>query len=101
MLIGDRPIETVVTGIRPGEKVHEIMVSREEAYRTTERDGYYVIQPMLPDIHNSAGPRPLDDEYSSEYAVVTGEDLRELLAQADFVDPAMGAVTVVGVAKQG
>ena len=29
-LIGDRPIETVVTGIRPGEKVHEILVSEEE-----------------------------------------------------------------------
>ena len=30
VLIGDRPIETVFTGIRPGEKVHEILVSEEE-----------------------------------------------------------------------
>jgi FlaA1/EpsC-like NDP-sugar epimerase len=100
MLIGDRDIETVVTGIRPGEKVHEIMVSAEEAYRTTERDGNYVIQPMLPDIHNSGGDRPLDGQYSSADAVVTGEALRELLDEADFVDPAMGSVTVVG-AKTG
>jgi FlaA1/EpsC-like NDP-sugar epimerase len=95
-LIGGRDIETVVTGIRPGEKIHEIMVSDEEAYRTTERDGHYVIQPMLPDIHNSDGPRPLAGEYSSADAVVAGDRLRELVAQADFVDPAMGAVTVVG-----
>ena len=49
-LIGDRKIETVVTGIRPGEKVHEILVSEEEAYRTIERGDYYVIQPMLPEL---------------------------------------------------
>ena len=30
-LIGGRPIETVVTGIRPGEKMHEILVSEEES----------------------------------------------------------------------
>ena len=33
-LIGDREIETVVTGIRPGEKIHEILISEEEATRT-------------------------------------------------------------------
>src|SRR6188472_666153 len=36
-LIGDLPIEMKVTGIRPGEKIHEVMVSEEEAYRTVER----------------------------------------------------------------
>ena len=33
-LIGDRRIDTVVTGIRPGEKLHEILVSEEESHRT-------------------------------------------------------------------
>src|SRR3989337_1041972 len=33
-LIGGRHIEMVLTGIRPGEKIHEIMVSEEEANRT-------------------------------------------------------------------
>src|SRR5258708_494729 len=33
-LIGERPIEIKVVGIRPGEKVHEILVSDEEAHRT-------------------------------------------------------------------
>ena len=49
-LVGERKIETIVTGIRPGEKVHEILVSEEEAYRTVERGDYYVIQPMLPEL---------------------------------------------------
>src|SRR5918998_3565364 len=33
VLIDDRPIKTLISGIRPGEKVHEILVSEEEAYR--------------------------------------------------------------------
>ena len=59
-MIGERDIETVVTGIRPGEKVHEILVSEEEAHRTSERAGHYVIEPMLPELQHSTGPRPLD-----------------------------------------
>src|SRR5688572_3576535 len=40
-LIGEEKIKITVTGIRPGEKVHEILVSEEEAYRTIERGKYY------------------------------------------------------------
>jgi FlaA1/EpsC-like NDP-sugar epimerase len=88
-LIGDRPIETVAVGIRPGEKIHEILVSEEEAYRTVEREGYYVVQPMLPEIRNDDAARPLSGEYSSADAVVTGAELDALIEQADFVDAAM------------
>ncbi len=49
-LIGDRPIKTVVTGIRPGEKMHEILISEEEAHRTVQRGQHYVIGPMLPEL---------------------------------------------------
>ncbi len=34
-------------GIRPGEKIHEMMISREDAYNTLEFDSYYVIKSML------------------------------------------------------
>src|SRR5208337_2207944 len=34
-----------ITGIRPGEKLHEVMVPRDEASRTVEFDSYYMIQP--------------------------------------------------------
>ena len=65
-LIGDRPIETRIAGIRPGEKIHEILVSEEEAYRTVERGAYYAILPMLPELRG-AGKEPtcLTKEYSS------------------------------------
>ena len=54
-LIGDRPIRQVITGIRPGEKIHEVMVSDEEAYRTIKRGSWYVIRPMLPEVANGDG----------------------------------------------
>ena len=51
-LLEGRAIEIKMTGIRPGEKVHEILVSEEEAYRTIERGDYYVIQAMLPELRS-------------------------------------------------
>jgi len=32
-------------GIRPGEKIHEMMITREDARRTTEFDNYYIVNP--------------------------------------------------------
>lgn len=80
-LIGDRPIEVVVTGIRPGEKLHEILVSEEECHHTFERDDYYVIAPMLPELSHDqpAGKLPLDREYSSADALLGRAATAELL----------------------
>jgi len=91
-MIGARPIETVVTGIRPGEKIHEILVSEEEAHRTTERAGHYVIEAALPELREEGTPAALAGEYSSADSIVTGADLAELIRQADWVDPAMGGL---------
>jgi len=80
LLIGDRPVKTVVTGIRPGEKVHEILVSEEERYRTIERGNYYVIQSVLPEIRGNEPIQPaLTDEYSSANGVLPREELLVLL----------------------
>ena len=80
-LIDGRDIPVVYTGIRPGEKIHEIMVSEEERYRTVERGDYYVIRPMLPEL--AAGPfeaAPLPGEYSSAQITLDRDSLRTLLA---------------------
>ncbi len=37
--------KTEIVGIRPGEKIHEVMVPRDEARRTLEFDNHYIIQP--------------------------------------------------------
>ncbi|NLB00837.1 MAG: polysaccharide biosynthesis protein [Methanomicrobiales archaeon] len=75
-LIGDRPIKTTITGIRPGEKIHEILVSEEEAHRTIPRGDYYVIQPILPEIRSEEDSGPtIGTEYSSSDNLMTLEEL--------------------------
>ena len=85
-LVGGRKIETVVTGIRPGEKVHEILVSEEEAYRTIARGDYYVIRPMLPElVEDDEGGDTLGREYSSADDLMTREQVAELLERHELM----------------
>ncbi|MGL1934866.1 MAG: UDP-N-acetylglucosamine 4,6-dehydratase (inverting) [Fibrobacterales bacterium] len=60
-------IETI--GIRPGEKLHELMVASEDAPFTREYPGHYVIYSRLKaenDILKNGKPLPIDFEYSSD-----------------------------------
>jgi UDP-glucose 4-epimerase len=82
-MMGDKDLPIVYTGIRPGEKVHEIMVSEEECFRTVERDGYYVILPVLPELREPTEFVPvLTAEYSSQNDNLSVDQLRELLNAA-------------------
>jgi UDP-N-acetylglucosamine 4,6-dehydratase len=40
-------IEHEIIGIRPGEKLHEVMIPEDDARTTCELDDYYVIQPSF------------------------------------------------------
>jgi FlaA1/EpsC-like NDP-sugar epimerase len=82
-LMGNKKLPIIFTGIRPGEKIHEIMVSEEECFRTVSRGDYYVILPVLPELrgqddHQSA----LTTEYSSRDNNMTGQPLLDLLTGA-------------------
>lgn len=82
-LMHGRRVPVVYTGVRPGEKLHEIMVSEEERFRTIERNGYFVILPILPELRAAASIEPaLDREYSSEFDNVTIDELTALLKEA-------------------
>ncbi len=67
-LIADRGTEITITGVRPGEKTHEILVSEEECHHTTKRGDYYVILPMLPELRGTESSESvvMAKEYSSE-----------------------------------
>jgi UDP-glucose 4-epimerase len=83
-LMGEKDLPIVYTGIRPGEKIHEIMVSEEEIYRTVERKGYYVIMPVLPELREKEDFTPaLTSEYSSKDDNISVEDLKILLGGAN------------------
>ena len=83
-LMGDKDLPIEYTGIRPGEKVHEIMVSEEECFRTVERGGYYVILPVLPELRDEKEFIPaLESEYSSKDDNISVDQLRDLLGTAN------------------
>ena len=78
VMAGDNyPLETV--GIRPGEKIHEVLVSEEEFRRTEEKKGYYIIHPY--GAYNSG---KIKEEFTSENAEkLTAEGIRKLLKESD------------------
>jgi FlaA1/EpsC-like NDP-sugar epimerase len=80
-LIGNRSIKTHVIGIRPGEKMHEIMVSEEEANHCVRRGAYFAILPMLPELRRQAAPEAnaLTKEFSSADTVLDPAGTEALL----------------------
>ena len=82
-VMGEKELPIVFTGIRPGEKIHEIMVSEEECFRTKELGDYYVIVPVLPELRDEGVFEPaLTSEYSSSDNNISIENLRELIGSA-------------------
>ncbi len=65
-------LEQRIVGIRPGEKLHEVMIPRDEALHTIELDDRYIIEPAMAfwsrDPYEKSGATPVEDrfEYSSE-----------------------------------
>jgi UDP-glucose 4-epimerase len=93
-LVGERPVELRVQGIRPGEKMHKVLVSGEECRHAYRRGEYYVIGPMLPELADAARAKeePIGRELSSADAVVPAEAVVELLRRhallVEQVEPA-------------
>ena len=57
---------TEMIGIRPGEKLHEVMIPRDEARRTIEYDRYYIIQPDFrywERRFNENGGEPVEEDF--------------------------------------
>jgi len=85
---------TRVTGIRPGEKLHELMITRDDAINTLEFKDSYIIRPTgvlklrdaVFEINGEVG-KPVGEmfEYSSDKNDwwLTGDDLKHLLAEQE------------------
>lgn len=63
--------ETKIVGIRPGEKLHEFMIPRDESHMTLEFDKFYVVQPAFRfwerrSSWNGGQPVEKDFEYRSD-----------------------------------
>ncbi|ASV69836.1 polysaccharide biosynthesis protein [Cytobacillus sp. FSL W7-1323] len=87
---GKPNIGTEILGVRPGEKIHELLLSDYESTMTvTYDDEYYVI---LPSIHIDGlkayykDYQPINlEEYNSGQSLMDKEELRKMLKKGGFI----------------
>ncbi|MFM8722633.1 MAG: polysaccharide biosynthesis protein [Acidimicrobiaceae bacterium] len=81
-LVGKKKIEIKETGVRPGEKLHEVLVSQEESLRTISRGDYFAIKSILPEVSKPVTAVKFDfDELSSEHFLMTFKEVDEFLSK--------------------
>jgi FlaA1/EpsC-like NDP-sugar epimerase len=86
-MIGDRNIEIKTIGVRPGEKIHEILISEEEIPRTMKRGNHYVILPVLPQLRTVEIKKSvLTGEYSSGTRCMDAGELKSFLKTGGYLD---------------
>jgi UDP-N-acetylglucosamine 4,6-dehydratase/5-epimerase len=77
-----------VVGIRPGEKIHESLLSDNEVHHTVEHEGMYVVKPLFPwwgkENWNDGRRLPDGFQYRSDENEhwLTGDDLRRMAGLA-------------------
>jgi FlaA1/EpsC-like NDP-sugar epimerase len=87
---GKKDVEIEVTGIRPGEKLHEILFSEYESqYTVNYDDQHYVIVPILPieslQQHYSEFPKVALQHYQSDESLMSKEEIKNMLINGGFI----------------
>ena len=67
-------------GIRPGEKLHELLISEDEGSRTEEKNGMFIIHPA---VRKNRAARP--KEYSSAEHLMTPPELEKFLRSHNVI----------------
>jgi UDP-N-acetylglucosamine 4,6-dehydratase len=85
--------ETKIIGIRPGEKLHEVMIPEDDAHHTLEYDEYFAILPAFRDwdqaeyvVQGGGKPCPGGFRYSSDTNTqwLSTEELRSMVDQVEL-----------------
>ena len=80
VLIGRRKIKKEYIGIRPGEKIHEIMISEEECYRTIDLGKFYAIETVFPESRPAKNNQSsINKEFTSADNLMTLNQIKTLL----------------------
>ncbi|CAM4274970.1 polysaccharide biosynthesis protein [Paenibacillus alkaliterrae] len=88
--LGKTDVSVVELGIRPGEKIHEILLSEFESHTTVTYDDQYLV--ILPTIdipklkaHYSSYPKVKIDSFCSSHSLMNKEDIKALLMKGGFL----------------
>jgi len=88
--LGCPDTEVVELGVRPGEKIHEILLSEFESQYTVMYDNEYLV--ILPTIeipglkeHYAEFPKVPIDSFSSEGPLMSKAEIKELLVRGGFL----------------
>jgi UDP-N-acetylglucosamine 4,6-dehydratase len=78
---------TEIVGIRPGEKLHEVMIPKDDARRTIEFDDYYLVQPdfrFWRQRYNNDWKKPVPEDFEYESGTnpwrLKIDEMREMIA---------------------
>lgn len=88
--LSPEPISIIEIGSRPGEKIHEVLVSRYESPLTYQYDNdYYVILPQLKIDDLESKYKHLSkvafEEYSSNDSLMSKDDIQKMLKDGKFI----------------
>jgi UDP-glucose 4-epimerase len=89
VLKGDLDLPIQMVGVRPGEKIHEILVSEEEAFRAVDANDHFIVQPIVPELRLRKHLPKVEHEYSSANELVDKQRLQQILSDAGFVKRAV------------
>jgi FlaA1/EpsC-like NDP-sugar epimerase len=86
-MIGKRKIGIKFIGIRPGEKIHELMISEEEIPRTIKKGEYFIVCPVLPSLRKKVSKKPvLPRELTSADYCMSENELQKFLKDGGYLD---------------
>jgi UDP-N-acetylglucosamine 4,6-dehydratase/5-epimerase len=91
--------EQKVVGIRPGEKLHEVMIPVDDARQTMEFDNHFIIAPAMPwwqaGWHLDKGGKSCPDDYyygsDNNTAWLNDDQLARMIASLDLPEAAQWA----------
>jgi FlaA1/EpsC-like NDP-sugar epimerase len=92
--LSDKEIHIEKIGIRPGEKIHELLVSKYDSGRIIEEEEYFIILPLIeiPNLKDYYKNRifKTEAEYSSDKARrLDMEEIKEMLRKDGWLDKKM------------
>ncbi|KRF18695.1 SDR family NAD(P)-dependent oxidoreductase [Paenibacillus sp. Soil787] len=88
--LGKRDVEVIELGVRPGEKIHEILLSEFESQFTVAYDDEHLV--ILPTIeipglkaHYANFPKVPYESFSSEEPLMTKAEIKKMLVKGGFL----------------